>query len=70
MLTALLEDKNLTAPVAFKIPDAVSYSGLSRSRVYELIQSGALASFRVGGRRLILRETVDRFIRQAAGDFA
>lgn len=64
----LLEDRKLIYPVAFKIPDAVSYSGLSRSRVYELIQSGTLASFRVGGRRLILRETVDRFIHQAAGD--
>jgi predicted DNA-binding transcriptional regulator AlpA len=35
----------------------VAYSGLSRSRLYTLIQSNELPSLQVGGRRIILRTT-------------
>jgi len=48
-------------PVAFTIPDAGAYSGLSRSRLYRLIQSGDLPSLRVGGRRMIRRDALDAF---------
>lgn len=49
------------APVAFTIPDAVAYSGFSRSRLYRLIQSKELPSLRVGGRRMIRRDALDAF---------
>lgn len=61
------ENDELTYPIALNVPNAATYSGLSRTRLYELIQNGELESFMVGGRRLILREKVDRFIEQAAG---
>lgn len=48
-------------PIAFTVPDAVAYSSFSRSRLYKLMQSGALESFRIGGRRMIRRDALDRF---------
>lgn len=48
-------------PAAFTISSAVTYSGLSRSRLYDLMKQGEIASFQVGGRRMILRETLDGF---------
>jgi len=46
-------------PVAFTIPDAANYSGLSRSRIYLLIQSDELPSLKIGGRRMIRRDALD-----------
>lgn len=46
-------------PTAFTINDAVAYSGLSRSRLYILIQTGELPSLQVGGRRMIRRDALD-----------
>lgn len=46
-------------PLAFTIADAVAYSGLSRSRLYILIQTGELPSLQVGGRRMIRRDALD-----------
>ena len=51
-------------PIAFTIPDAVAYSGLSRSRLYNLIQAGDLPSLQVGGRRLIRRDALDAFFQK------
>ena len=48
-------------PIAFTITDAVAYSGLSRSRLYALMQSGDLPSLQVGGRRMIRRAALDAF---------
>lgn len=46
-------------PIAFTIPDAVAYSGLSRSRLYNLIKDGSLESLQIGGRRMIRRDSLD-----------
>lgn len=54
-------------PVALTIPGAVAYSGLSRSRLYQLIRSGDIASLQVGGRRMILRSAVDGFFAKLTG---
>ena len=59
-------DNTRIQPIAFSVADAVTYSGLSRSRLYELIRSRHVASFQVGGRRMILREAIDRFISDIA----
>jgi len=48
-------------PAAFTVANAVRYSGLSRSRLYELMRDGEILSFHVGGRRMILREALDQF---------
>jgi excisionase family DNA binding protein len=48
-------------PLVLTIQDAVTYSRLSRTRLYMLIASGMLPSFTVGGRRLIYRAAVDAF---------
>lgn len=57
-------------PIAFTIPDATLYSGLSRSRIYRLIKTGDLQAFRVGGRRMIRREALDRFFDHLTGSEA
>jgi excisionase family DNA binding protein len=51
-------------PTAFTIQGAAHYSGLSRSRLYSLMQSGEIASLRVGGRRMIRRDALDAFFDQ------
>lgn len=61
----------LVTPLAFTIPDAVSYCGLSRSRLYTLMQAGELPSVRIGGRRLIRRDALDAcFARLTTGKAA
>lgn len=52
---------NPIQPIAFTIHDAVAYSGLSRTRLYDLMQSGVLPSLQVGGRRMIRRDALDAF---------
>ena len=53
-------------PISFSVADAIAYAGLSRSRIFELMKSGHIASFQVGGRRMILREAIDGFISDMA----
>lgn len=57
-------------PLALTVSDAVSYSRLSRSRLYALIQTGELPSFTVGGRRMIYRAAVDAFFAKLDGGAA
>lgn len=54
-------------PYAFTIDDAVRFSGLSRSRIYDLIGAGELETFKVGKRTMILAGVMKSFIDQAAG---
>ena len=53
-------------PIAFKLPDAAAYSGLSRSRLYSLMKTGEIGSFQVGGRRMIFRSAIDAFFAKQA----
>jgi excisionase family DNA binding protein len=46
----------------FSVSDAVIYTGRPRSALYEDIASGALNSYKVGRRRLILREDLDDYL--------
>lgn len=48
-------------PVAFNVKDATAYSGLSRSRLYDLSRTGELPSIRVGGRRMFRRDAIDAY---------
>jgi hypothetical protein len=49
-------------PYAFRLPDAVAYSGLGKSFLYDCIRRGQLVSVKVAGRRLILRADLEALI--------
>ena len=74
MLTTEIQQDTHTSPVTLhprwlRIPSAVKYSGLSRSRLYELIAEGSIKSIclkshrdALRGVRLVDRESVDLFM--------
>jgi hypothetical protein len=74
MLTTEIQQDTHTGPVTLnprwlRIPSAVKYSGLSRSRLYELIAQGRIKSIclkshnkAMRGVRLVDRESVDLFM--------
>lgn len=55
----------LSERAALTVRDAGSYVGLSRSRIYELISEGRLASRKIGSRRLVLRSSCDELLDSA-----
>jgi hypothetical protein len=50
------------APISVKIPEAVRLSGLSRSRIYEMMRSGDIEFAKVGSSTLILVDSLRRMI--------
>ena len=74
MLTTEIQQDTHTGPVTLnprwlRIPSAVKYSGLSRSRLYELIAEASIKSIclkshrdALRGVRLVDRESVDLFM--------
>ena len=55
-------------PISVKIPEAVRLTGISRSRMYQLIRSGDIEYAKVGAASLILVESLRAFVRgKAAG---
>ncbi len=48
--------------LAFRVNEAVAVSGLSRSTIYELLKAGKLRAVKIGGRRLILRESLQALL--------
>ena len=74
MLTTEIQQDTHTGPVTLnprwlRMPSAVKYSGLSRSRLYELLAQGRIKSICVKshkqaerGVRLIDRESIDLFM--------
>jgi excisionase family DNA binding protein len=63
-------ESNALEPISVKIPEAVRLTGLSRSRIYELMGSGDIAFAKVGSSTLILVESLRQFIeaRRAPGE--
>lgn len=49
-------------PISVKIPEAVRLTGISRSRIYELMNSGEIEFAKVGSSTLILVESLRRFV--------
>lgn len=49
-------------PISVKMPEAVRLTGLSRSRIYELMKSGDIRFAKVGSSTLILVESLRRFV--------
>ena len=74
MLTTEVQQDTYTGPVTLnarwlRIPSAVKYSGLSRSRLYELLAQDRIRSICLRSRRdallgvrLVDRELIDRFM--------
>ena len=56
-----------TVPISVKIPEAVRLTGISRSRLYELMGSGDIEFAKVGASTLILVESLHRFINERRG---
>ena len=52
--------------LSYQIPEAVVATGLSRSTIYEEIQTGRLKAFKVGGRRRIFTEELQSFLTRCA----
>ena len=51
-------DQRPLTPLTYRIPDAVRVSGLGRTTLYRLMNAGKLRSIQVGGRRLIVAESL------------
>lgn len=49
-------------PISVRIPEAVRLTGLSRSRVYELMKSGDIEFVKVGSSTLIPFDSLRAFI--------
>ena len=49
-------------PISVKVPEAVRLSGLSRSRLYELMRSGEVEFAKVGSSTLIVVESLRAFL--------
>jgi hypothetical protein len=76
MLTTEIHQDTYIGPVTLhprwlRIPSAVKYSGLSRSRLYELIAEGSIKSIclkshrdALRGIRLVDRKSVDLFMKR------
>jgi hypothetical protein len=68
-----MSQTNHTEPKWLNIPVSVRYSGLSRALIYEHIKDGTLISSSVKrpgcsrGRRVVLRESLDRLIESGIG---
>ena len=48
--------------IALRIRDASIISGLSRSTLCELLKTGKLRAVKIGGRRLILRNSLEALL--------
>jgi excisionase family DNA binding protein len=55
-------ESGIGEPISVKIPEAVRLTGLSRSRIYELMRSGDIEFAKVGSSTLILVESLREFI--------
>ena len=54
-------------PLLLSVKDAAAHLGISRGLMYELLNRGDIESVRIGQRRLISREAINRFIETNSG---
>ncbi len=52
--------------ITLRINEATAVSGLSRSTIYELLKAGKLRAVKVGGCRLIVRESLQALLQTGA----
>ena len=56
--------------LSYKPDQAAAVLGIGRSKVYELMQSGELESFKIGSSRLIPHAALERLIARKMGEAA
>lgn len=56
--------RSAAEPISVRIPEACRLTGLSRSRLYELMKSRDVEFVKVGSSTLILTESLRHFIEQ------
>lgn len=56
------QDGALAEPISVRIPEACRLTGLSRSRLYELMKNGDIEFAKVGASTLILVESLRSFV--------
>ena len=61
-LTTAQTQRDVIVPRWLKIPAAVTYSGICRSRIYDLLNAGKVKSHLIGSARLVDRVSLDDFI--------
>jgi excisionase family DNA binding protein len=47
---------------ALRMAEATQYSGLGRTTIYTAIDAGKIETTKIGKRRLVFRESLDRFL--------
>jgi excisionase family DNA binding protein len=62
-LPAASAHKRIPEPLSVRIPEAVKLTGISRSRLYELIQEGDLEIVKVGRSTLIPYRSLKALVR-------
>lgn len=55
-------ERPVLEPISVRIPEAVRLTGLSRSRIYELMRSGDIQFVKVGSSTLIMVDSLRGFI--------
>lgn len=55
-------ERQRAEPISVRIPEAVRLTGLSRSRIYELMRSGDIQFAKVGSSTLVLVDSLRRFV--------
>ena len=68
MTASSSRERPVAQPISVRIPEAVRLTGLSRSRIYELMKSGDIEFVKVGGSTLILVESLRCFIHSRRGN--
>jgi excisionase family DNA binding protein len=56
------EDVPLNQRRALHTKEAAQYSGLGKTKLYELAQAGIIESMNVYGRRIFIRESIDKLL--------
>ena len=56
--------ETVTEKAAFSIDAACAYLDVSRPTFYRLMDTGAIRSFHIGRRRLVLREDLAKFLQE------
>lgn len=59
----MVKNRNL-GKLLYRVPEAAEIISVSRSRMYELLASGEVASVRVGSSRLVPAEALEQFAEQ------
>jgi excisionase family DNA binding protein len=47
---------------ALRMAEVYQYCGLGRTTIYDAIHAGRIESVKVGKRRLVMRESLDKFV--------